>query len=151
MLSKLFKKRLIFLLFIISVLAACNSKSNKYDEEKITKEILEMANKWNEAWNGTINLDTMMALHHNKLQYYWHGKPMTYEGFKEVLEKYIIGVETYDNALRNPVVTIIDKNNAIIGFQLVPKNNPLEETETAFSLVFTRVNSKWKIIHIHEG
>ena len=121
--------------------------------DQIKKDALAIAHKWNKAWNGQINLDTMMSLHHEDLQYYWHGTPMTYDGFEEVLEKYVIGIETYDNKVINPIVTVVDKNNAVVGFQLASKDSPASEEnpEDAFTLVITRVNSEWKIIHIHEG
>lgn len=137
---------LIFLLLTIG----CNN-SVEYDKEKIIKEAIEVAKNWNDAWNGEIDIDRMMSLHHKELQYYWHGKPMTFDGFKEVLKKYIIGVETYNNQLFNPVVTVIDRNNAVVGFQLGDSDEDVKNDENAFTLVITRVGSEWKIIHIHEG
>ena len=129
---------------------ACNN-TVAHDEEQIKTEALEVAENWNDAWNGVIDIDRMMSLHHEDLQYYWHGKPMTYNGFEEVLRKYVIGVETYNNKLVNPVVTVIDRNNAVIGFQLADSNEDTDAIDTSFSLVITRVDSAWKIIHIHEG
>ena len=128
----------------------CNN-SVVYDKEKIQMEALELAENWNAAWNGDIDIDRMMSLHHKDLQYYWHGKPLTYPGFEEVLKKYIIGVETYSNKIFNPVVTVIDKNNVIVGFQLADSSEEADADENAFTLVITRIESEWKIIHIHEG
>ena len=128
----------------------CNN-SVKFDEQKIKKEAIEVAQDWNNAWNGEIDIDRMMSLHHKDLQYFWHGKSMTYAEFSDVLKEYIIGIETYNNKLFNPVVTVIDKNNAIIGFQLGDNVEEVENDENAFTLVITRVGSEWKIIHIHEG
>ncbi|MBC2838164.1 nuclear transport factor 2 family protein [Robiginitalea sp. SC105] len=137
------------LLFIL--LATGCSNSVEYDREKIQKEALEIAESWNKAWNGDIDIDRIMSLHHKDLQYYWHGKPLSYAGFEEVLKKYVIGVETYNNKLFNPVVTVIEENNVIVGFQLGDSLEDVEKDENAFTLVLTRVGSEWKIIHIHEG
>ncbi len=138
-------------MFIVLLLTVGCNGTIECDEEKIKTEALMIAEKWNDAWNGEINLDNMMKLHHKDLQYYWHGKPMTYTEFEEVLKKYVIGVETYNNKLFNPVVTVIDKNNAIVGFQLADNSKEADTDENAFTLVITRVGSGWKIIHIHEG
>lgn len=137
------------LIFLLAAIG-CNN-SVEYCKEKVIIEAIEVAKNWNDAWNGEIDIDRMMSLHHKGLQYYWHGKPLTYQGFEEVLKKYIIGVETYNNKLFNPVVTVIDKNNAIIGFQLGESLEDVENDENAFTLVITRIDSEWKIIHIHEG
>jgi hypothetical protein len=137
------------LIFILMTIG-CNN-SVVYDKEKIQMEALELAENWNAAWNGDIDIDRMMSLHHKDLQYYWHGKPLTYTGFEEVLKEYIIGVETYYNNLFNPIVTVIDKNNAIVSFQLADTIEEADADENAFTLVITRVESGWKIIHIHEG
>lgn len=138
----------ILIIFLLAV--SCND-SLEYDKEKIELEIVEVAKSWNEAWNGDIDIDRMMSLHHKGLQYYWQGKPISYVGLEEVLKKYIIGVETYNNKLFNPVVTVIDRNNAIIGFQLADSLEEARADENAITLVITRVGSEWKIIHIHEG
>lgn len=140
----------ILILIILLLTVGCNN-SLKYDKEEIRKEALHVAENWNDAWNGDIDISRMMSLHHKDLQYYWHGKPLTYKGFEEVLKKYIIGVETYNNKLFNPVVTVIDKNNVIVGFQLADNSEEADADENAFTLVITRVKSEWKIIHIHEG
>lgn len=140
----------ISILTILLLTVSCNN-SLEYDKEIIRKEALEVAANWNDAWNGEIDLERMMSLHHKDLQYYWHGKPLTYPEFEKVLKKYIIGVETYNNKLFNQVVTVIDKNNAIVGFQLADSKEEADADENAFTLVITRVESAWKIIHIHEG
>jgi hypothetical protein len=137
---------LIFLLLTIG----CNN-SVEYDKEKIKIEAIEVVENWNDAWNGEIDIDRMMSLHHKELQYYWHGKPVTFDGFEEVLKNYIMGVETYNNQLFNPVVTVIDKNSAIVGFQLGENSEDVKYDESVFTIVITRIGSEWKIIHIHEG
>ena len=142
-------KNILILIILLSIVG-CNN-SLKYDKEEIRKEALNVAENWNDAWNGDIDIDRMMSLHHKDLQYYWHGKPLTYTGFEEVLKKYIIGVETYSNKIFNPVVTVIDKNNVIVGFQLADSSEEADADENAFTLVITRIESEWKIIHIHEG
>ena len=135
---------------LLLLLSACQN-STTGDKAVITEEVLEMAHRWNEAWNGDININEMMALHHNDLVYYWRGKPISFTHFEEVLKKYIIGIESYNNQIFNPVVNIINSNTAVVGFQLAESSAEAEDSENAFSLVVTRVDSEWKIIHIHEG
>ena len=138
-----------FLLILIPLISiSCNEKANN---EIIKSQAIQLANEWTEAWNGTISVENMMALHHPELQYYWRDEPITYNGFKDVLEKYIIGKENYNLALVNPIVTVIDKNNVVVGFQLIDKGEDSDSAEGAFTIVITRHKSKWKIIHIHES
>jgi len=127
---------------------SCIEKTNN---EEIKTQAIQHDKDWTEAWNGDINVDNMMSLHHPELKYYWRNNPLTYNEFKDVLIKYVKGKENYNLELANPVITVIDKNNVIVGFQLVDKGESPDSAEGAFTLVITRVDSEWKIIHIHES
>ena len=141
-------KYLLLLLLLPTISISCKEESNN---ELIKSQAIQLAGDWTEAWNGNINVDHMMSLHHPELQYYWHNNPLTYNGFKKVLEEYIVGHEHYNLELVNEVVTVMDNNNAIVGFQLIDKGKAPDSAEGAFTLVITRYKSKWKIIHIHES
>lgn len=144
-------KKFIVLLPILLTLLCCKKGDHSKIEKQTEQQVLLIAQQWTEAWNGAIDLDRMMALHHKDLKYYWHGKAMTFEGFKDVLSKYVIGVETYNHRLINPEVTVLDKDNAVVGFQLLGESQDPKTVDNAFTLVITKVKSEWKIIHIHEG
>lgn len=126
-------------------------KENEMDEEEIEQIAADMAHSWIEAWNGDIDLDHIMSLHHPDLQYYWHGEPMSYDGLRHVLLEYVIGKQTYNNKAINVVATAVDNNNAVVGFQSTDKSQPGEKAAAAYSLMITRSGSEWKIVHIHES
>ena len=56
----------------------------------------------------------------------------------------------------NPVVQILSKNAAVIGFtgvaKLVTKKNEVLDIGTgAYTYIWQKINNKWKIVHIHES
>ena len=142
--------RYLFLFFLLALISV-SCKEENTNNEKLKEQAIRLAHDWTEAWNGDINVNRMMSLHHPELHYYWRNSPMTYNGFKQVLEEYIVGVENYNLELVNEVVTVIDNNNVIVGFQLNDKGEDPDSADGAFTLVITRYKSKWKIIHIHES
>jgi len=60
-----------------------------------------------------------------------------------LLEKYIVGKESYNNELINPMGTAVDNNNVQICFQLHAKGPYPSSAEGAIYLVITRLESKW--------
>lgn len=145
------KLELNLILLVLSINSATYAQQSA-SHEQFKAETLQLAKQWVQAYNDNskMDLEKFMSLHHPDLQYYWHGKPMDYKGWKYVLKEYIIAKEQYNNALYDPVITVIDYNNAVIGFQIGDKN--IKDAErNAVSLVVTRTNEGLKIIHIHES
>ncbi len=141
-------KKFITLIFTILPLFFFSQKIKKVDSLP-TQELLQVAHSWIEAWNGKIDKEKMLDLHHPDLQYYWRGTPMDYNKFDYALEYYIIPSSNYDLILYNPVVTIIDNDAGVVSFNWKDKNET--EPPSAISLTVKKTNSKWKIINIHES
>ena len=122
-------------------------------EAAVADTVLSLAEAWVEAWNE-LNAERMLQLHSEDLQYYWRGRPMSYEVFQRALREDIIPNETYSIEMTDPHVQVLGPNAAVVAFQIRDKASPSGATSpatSALSLIFVRRDAEWKIVHIHES
>jgi ketosteroid isomerase-like protein len=144
------KNLIIVSAIILAATGAAFGQSEK-QKAKIISEIEKVMTEQTAAWNRG-DIDGFM-------QGYWKSEEMRFVsgntvtmGWQAALDRYKKSYDTPekmgDLTFDDPVVVVLDKNNAYVfgRFTLIRKN---DKPTGLFTLVFRRTKDGWKIIHDH--
>ena len=146
-------------IFIVIVLT-CRFTYGQTDKEteKIVEEILAITDKYNQAW-GTINMFKVAEFHSDSSFRYYRNMELSVgsnEEFKKVYPQILKGTKSFKMKVENPVVQVLAKDAALIGFtalaELITLDNKVLDIGTgAYTYVWKKIDGQWKIVHIHES
>lgn len=146
-------------IFIVVILTCCITygQTNK-ETEKIVEEILAITDKYNLTW-GTINMLRVAEFHSDSSFRYYRNMKLSVgsnEEFKKVYPEILKGTKSFKLKVENPVVQVLGKDAAIIGFtalaELITLDNKVLDIGTgAYTYVWKKIDGRWKIVHIHES
>lgn len=150
------KSILIFLVIILT----CRITYGQTDKEteKIVEEILEITDKYNRTW-GTINMLRVAEFHSDSSFRYYRNMKLSVGSnaeFKKVYPQILKGTKSFKMEVKNPVVQVLGKDAALIGFtalaELITLDNKVLDIGTgAYTYVWKKLDGQWKIVHIHES
>jgi ketosteroid isomerase-like protein len=146
-------------IFIVIILT-CRITYGQTDKEaeKIVEEILAVTNKYNQTW-GTINMLKVAEFHSDSTFRYYRNMKLSVgsnEEFKKVYPQILKGTKSFTMKVENPVVQVLAKDAALIGFtalaELITLDNKVLDVGTgAYTYVWKKIGDQWKIVHIHES
>jgi len=133
-------------------------KATGREDQKIADEIIAMTRKYNRAWD-TLQMNEVAKFHSNKsFRYYRHGNLAvgSNEEFRRVAPEWMKETKTLTEIeFNDPVVQVLSKDTAIIGFKGVAKvvlKDGKDELESgATTYVWQKIDKEWKIVNIHES
>jgi hypothetical protein len=78
------------------------------------------------------------------------------EEFKKLYPQILKGTKSFKMKVENPVVQVLAKDAALIGFtalaELITLDNKVLDVGTgAYTYVWKKIDGQWKIVHIHES
>ncbi len=128
------------------------------ETQKIIKEILTITKKYNHTWE-ILNMDSAAKFHSDRsFRYYRYGKLSvgSNEEFKIRFPQFMQEIKSMKTIeFSNPVVQVLSKSTAVIGFKglikIFLKNGKEELDGGTVTYVWQKVNNEWKIVHIHES
>lgn len=144
---------------VLLLLCSPLSWSQTVDEtKKLTEDILLITDRYNKTWE-TLNMDRVSMFHsENSFRYYKNMELSvgSNDEFKRVYPQYFVETKSWKIEVSNPVVQILSKDAAVIGFlgkaELITKDNKvLDIGSGAYTYVWSKVKGEWKIVHIHES
>jgi len=144
-------------LLLIPVFTFSQKQTDKEDQN-IANEIIDMTRKYNGAWD-TLDMNEVAKFHSNKsFRYYRHGSLAvgSNEEFRRVAPEWMKETKTLTEIeFNDPIVQVLSKDTAIIGFKGVAKvllKDGKEELESgAATYVWQKIGKEWKIVNIHES
>jgi ketosteroid isomerase-like protein len=145
------------LLLLIPVFAFSQKQTDKEDQ-KITHQIIAMTRKYNAAWD-TLDMNKVAEFHSNKtFRYFRHGSLAvgSNEEFRMVAPEWMKETKTLTAIeFNDPIVQVLSKDTAMIGFKGVAKvvlKDGKEELESgAATYLWQKIGKEWKIVNIHES
>jgi len=128
------------------------------ENQKIVEEILSLTEKYNKTWE-TLNMENVAKFHSDSSFRYYRNMKLAVSSndeFKKILPLYMNGTKSWKIEVTNPVVQVLDKNAAVIGFtgkaEMITTDNKVSDAGSgAYTYVWKKFDSEWKIIHIHES
>lgn len=150
-------KSISILIIIILICRITYAQTDK-ETEKIIDEILVMTDKYNQTW-GTINMLKVAEFHSDSSFRYYRNMKLSVgsnEEFKKVYLQIMKGTKSFKMKIENPVVQVLGKDAALIGFtaiaELITLDNKVLDVGTgAYTYVWKKINGQWKMVHIHES
>ena len=147
------------LIFIVIILT-CRSTYGQTDKEteKIVQEILAVTDRYNQTW-GTINMLKVAEFHSDSSFRYYRNRKLSVgsnEEFRKVYPQILKGTKSFTMKVENPVVQVLAKDAALIGFTALAElttldNKVLDIGTGAYTYVWKKTGGQWKIVHIHES
>ncbi len=127
-------------------------------EQKTVQEILAITKRYNQTWE-TLDMNKVAQFHSDGSFRYYRNMKLSVESneaFKQVYPGYMKDAKSWKMEVSNPVVQVLSKNAAVIGFtgkaELITKDNIVMDSGTgAYTYVWQKINGQWKIVHIHES
>ena len=128
------------------------------ESQQIVEQILFTTEKYNKAWE-TLDMENVAQFHSDgSFRYYRNMKlgVSSNDEFKKQMPKHMNALKSWKIEVSNPVVQVLDRNAAVIGFtgkaEMVTKDNKVSDFGTgAYTYVWKKVNDEWRIVHIHES
>ena len=146
-------------IFIVIILA-CHITYGQTDKEteKIVEEILAVTDKYNQTW-GTINMLKVAEFHSDSSFRYYRNMKLSVGSngeFKKLYPQILKGTKSFKMKVENPVVQVLGKDAALIGFtalaELITLDDKVLDVGTgAYTYVWKKLDGQWKIVHIHES
>lgn len=128
------------------------------ESQKIVEEILSITEKYNKTWE-TLNMEKVAQFHSDSSFRYYRNRRIgitSNDEFKKLMPQYMSSTKSWKIEVENPVVQVLDKNAAVIGFigkaEMLTKDNKVSDTGSgAYTYVWKKIDGQWKIVHIHES
>lgn len=147
------------LIFIVIILT-CHSNYGQTDKEtkKIVEEIHAITQEYNQTWE-TINMLKVAEFHSDSSFRYYRNMKLSVGSnreFKQVYPQILKETKSFKIKVENPVVQVLTKDAALIGFTAVAElitldNKVLDIGTGAYTYVWKKIDGQWKIVHIHES
>ena len=144
----------------ILISLTCRIAYGQTDKETqtIVEEILAVTDKYNQTW-GTIDMLKVAEFHSDSTFRYYRNMKLSVgsnEEFKKVYPQILKGTKSFKMKIENPVVQVLAKDAALIGFTAVAElitldNQVLDIGTGAYTYVWKKIEGQWKIVHIHES
>lgn len=150
-------KRIIIFSFLLLTFDFILGQTNN-ESQKIIDEILSITEKYNKTWE-TLNMEKVARFHSDSSFRYYRNMKLgvsSNEDFKRVMPKYMSSIKSWKLEVSNPVVQVLDKNAAVIGFtgkaEMVTNDNKVSDSGSgAYTYVWKKTEGEWKLVHIHES
>lgn len=131
---------------------------NTKENQKIAEEILSITEKYNQTWE-TLNMENVAKFHSDSSFRYYRNMKLAVgsnEEFKKMFPEYMKEAKSWKIKVSDPVVQVLSKNAAVIGFtgvaELITINNEVSDAGTgAYTYIWQKINDQWKLVHIHES
>lgn len=128
------------------------------ESEKIVEEIMAVTDKYNQTW-GTIDMLKVAEFHSDSSFRYYRNMKLSVgsnDEFKKVYPQILKGTKSFKMKVEDPVVQVLAKDAALIGFTAVAElitldNKVLDVGTGAYTYVWKKIDGLWKIVHIHES
>lgn len=145
---------LVFLLLF----SYCTFGQTEKEGQQIVEQILSITEKYNKTWE-TLDMEKVAQFHSDSSFRYYRNMKLgvsNNDEFKKQMPKYMNALKSWKIEVSNPVVQVLDKNAAVIGFtgkaEMVTKDNKISDFGSgAYTYVWQKVNDEWRIVHIHES
>ena len=144
----------------IAIILSCHITYGQTDKEtdKIVEEILAITDKYNRTWE-TINMLKVAEFHSDSSFRYYRNMKLSVgsnDEFKKMYPQILKGTKSFKMKVENPVVQVLSKDAALIGFtalaELITLDNKVLDIGTgAYTYVWKKIDGQWKIVHIHES
>jgi len=128
------------------------------ETEEIAREIQAITNEYNQTWE-TIDMHKVAEFHSDSTFRYYRNMKLSVSSnkeFRQVYPEILKGTKSFKIKMENPVVQVLCKDAAIIGFtalaELITRDGKVLDVGTgAYTYVWKRINRQWKLVHIHES
>lgn len=148
------------IVLFFTIMMTCPNTYGQTEKEavKIVEEILAITDKYNQTW-GTIDMLKVADFHSDSSFRYYRNMKLSVasnEEFKKVYPQILKGTKSFKMKIENPVVQVLTKDAALIGFtalaELITLDNKVLDIGTgAYTYVWKKIDGQWKIVHIHES
>ncbi|MBK9632247.1 MAG: nuclear transport factor 2 family protein [Saprospiraceae bacterium] len=136
----------------------CTFGQTEKESQQIVGEILFATEKYNKTWE-TLDMEKVAQYHSDSSFRYYRNMKLgvgSNDEFKKQMPKYMNALKSWKMEVSNPVVQVLDKNAAVIGFtgkaEMVTKDHKISDFGTgAYTYVWKKLNDEWRIVHIHES
>ena len=83
------------------------------------------------------------------------GLKLAKENFGKLFSEILSGTKTWSMKTSQPLVQVINNNEAIVSFTFDAESTEMNGTKTnesgALTYIWNKIDDKWKLIHIHES
>jgi len=150
-------KRFVILAYVLIVCQHMSGQTAN-ENQKIIDEILSITEKYNKTWE-TLDMEKVAMFHSDSSFRYYRNMKLAVSSndeFKKLMPQYMKSTKSWKIEVIGPVVQVLDKNAAVIGFtgkaEMITTDNKVSDFGSgAYTYVWQKSDGAWKIIHIHES